>query len=274
MSVVHRVVRRMTDDGDPGAAPDRQRRRSTLAAAAASALLCGVAACGVQPTGVHVTAGGPITLDPSSPTSTSSGPNAGQYTFFLFLWKGKSTSIVTPVMRTADHDLSPMELLDALGYVNEDEVSDGYATSSPRAQRAPGADQAAAPVPDHGAAEQRRRDPDGLHLDLYWSLHPDPNPKINASTEITGPGITPSGTTAAPNPASWRRRRRPRRAWWPNPGSRAPLPSRRRWHRRTWHRPTRGPRSRSRTRRLRRPEGGGGAGALGRRGRVGGTTGW
>ena len=218
MSVVHRVVRRMTDDGDPGAAPDRQRRRSTLAAAAASALLCGVAACGVQPTGVHVTAGGPITLDPSSPTSTSSGPNAGQYTFFLFLWKGKSTSIVTPVMRTADHDLSPMELLDALGYVNEDEVSDGYATYVPPAlsEHLPQTRQLhqyQTTEPLNSAAVTQMV----CTLDLYWSLHPTRTRRSTPAPRSPARASTPSGTTAAPNPASWRRRRRPRRAWWPNP---------------------------------------------------------
>jgi hypothetical protein len=231
MSVVHGVVRRLTDgfgfgggsgpDGgsDPGRGsgddvrdfdggrnglgPDRLRRRSTLAvaAAAASALLCGLAACGVQPTGVHVTTGGPITLDPSSPASASSGPSAGQYTFFLFLWKGKSTSIVTPVMRTADHELSPLELLDALGYVNEDEVSDGYATYVP-----PSLTEHLTPTRQlHQYQTTEALNSSAVTqmvctLDLYWSIHPDPNPQINASTEITGPGIYPSWDDCSTQP--------------------------------------------------------------------------
>lgn len=204
MSVLHRVVRRLTDlggDGGRGAGPGSSRRRSALAAAATVAVLCGLAACGVQPTGVHATAGGPITLDSSSPTSASAAAGAGGFTFFLFLYRGNSTSSVTPVMRTADHDLTPIELVDALGQVNEDEISDGYATSVPAA------------LSKHLSQTRQLHQYQSTEelntaavtqmvctLDLYWSLHPDPNPQIQDSTEIISPGIYPQWDDCSQQP--------------------------------------------------------------------------
>lgn len=186
MSVVPNVTRRLTAAGRALA----ERGRVPLAAAAAAGLLAGLSACGVQTTGVHVSAPGPVTLDGAVPSSSASDAGAGQYSYYLFLWHGKSVGSVTAVMRTADHDLSPTEIVNALGAVNEDESADGYTTQVPyqfgaqlQTTKEKHSYQSVEPLTSAALTQVV------CTLDLYWVQHPDPDQRINTSTKISGVGI-------------------------------------------------------------------------------------
>ena len=125
MSVIKRMGR--TTAGAPGGG----RVRTSLAAAAAVSVLGALGACGVQPTGVHLTAGGPVSVDETSPSSTPTAAASGTFPIYLFMLKEKSFGSVLPVVRYADHTLSPNELIDALGNTLESESTDGYQTEVP-----------------------------------------------------------------------------------------------------------------------------------------------
>jgi hypothetical protein len=162
-----------------------------LAAVASAALLGGLTGCGVQTTGVHISSPGPVTLDGAVPSSPAADAGSGQYSYYLFLWHGKSVGSVTPVLRTTDHDLSPAELVDELGSINEDESADGYTTQVPYRL----GQQLLQTKEKHSYQSMEPLTTAALTqvvctLDLYWVQHPDPDRTIRPSTKISGAGIT------------------------------------------------------------------------------------
>lgn len=196
MSVVRDVNRRTP--APVGGGP-RGRRRAVLAALAAASLLWGTAACGVQTTGVHISAAGPVTLDSATPTASASVAGSGQFTYYVFLWHGETTGNVSAVMRSADHEMSWPEIVDSLASTTDDEVSQGFTTQVPYQLG-----EALLPTKQKHAYQVVEGVPEitispatltqvVCTLDLYWVLHPDPDPAIKASTWIAGGGITYPG---------------------------------------------------------------------------------
>lgn len=182
MSVLNHVRRVMADPGG--------RLRTSVAAATAVGVLYAVGGCGVQPTGVHLTAGGPVTVETSSPSSPTTVAAAGKYPVYLFMLKGNFNSVV-PVVRYADHDLSLNEIVNALGNALESEVTDGYHTEvgpglgdqlKPTSQK----HRYAIPSPLSNGAELQVV----CTLDLYWVMNPDPDTTIRSTTQLVAPTIT------------------------------------------------------------------------------------